>query len=373
MQIYLKVYKFVIIIASLLLTWIGTHSKEELIMCTLLFEELSMKWLETATIGVSYSWEKALKSMVGHLNDHFKGVTIDAIKPADMALLIKDLSKKNPNTNKPASKKTLKTLNQTAYRIFDYAIENDYLSKNPAEKSQKRIPKTAPTKIVEPLSDTQQSYIMDFENPTKIAVVIMMFMGLRIGELLALEWKDFDFDDLTVFINKSCSRVSSNYYTVKPGTKNGKNRKIAIPRSIVDYLETQRLRSVNSLVMPNKSGSLHTVSTWKREWKTYQNNLNYYVYSQKCMQKGIQPKNKYCPTGIPDMGVTFNAHQLRHTYATMLYKSNVDVLTAKELLGHSDVKTTLGIYTHLDEKYKKINIIKFDNYIQAELLKASSL
>ena len=73
------------------------------------------------------------------------------------------------------------------------------------------------------------------------------------------------------------------------------------------------------------------------------------------------------------MNVRFNAHQLRHTFATMLYLSGVDVLTAQELLGHADAKTTLNIYTDLDKKFKKINIIKFDHYIQNELLKVSSL
>lgn len=47
----------------------------------------------------------------------------------------------------------------------------------------------------------------------------------------------------------------------------------------------------------------------------------------------------------------------------MLYKSNVDILTASSLLGHSDVKLTLSIYTHLDEKYKQINISKLNDYI----------
>ena len=54
---------------------------------------------------------------------------------------------------------------------------------------------------------------------------------------------------------------------------------------------------------------------------------------------------------------------LRHTYATMLYFSGVDLLTAQKLLGHADVTTTLKIYTHLQEKTEKISIEKFDTFI----------
>ena len=73
------------------------------------------------------------------------------------------------------------------------------------------------------------------------------------------------------------------------------------------------------------------------------------------------------------MKIKFNAHQLRHTFATMLYLSKVDILSMKELMGHSDIQTTLGIYTHLSEKFKKISIVQYDDYIQNELLMASSL
>ena len=56
-------------------------------------------------------------------------------------------------------------------------------------------------------------------------------------------------------------------------------------------------------------------------------------------------------------------HRLRHTYATLLYSSGVDLLTAKELLGHSDVSTTLKIYTHLEKTVINISIKKLEIYI----------
>ena len=47
----------------------------------------------------------------------------------------------------------------------------------------------------------------------------------------------------------------------------------------------------------------------------------------------------------------------------MLYMAGVDVLTAKELLGHTDIKTTLGIYTHLDAKFKTKSVDKLNAYL----------
>ena len=59
----------------------------------------------------------------------------------------------------------------------------------------------------------------------------------------------------------------------------------------------------------------------------------------------------------------FSAHWLRHTYATMLYLAGVDIMTAKEQLGHADIKTTLAIYTHLDQQYKRKSMTKLDAYL----------
>ena len=58
-----------------------------------------------------------------------------------------------------------------------------------------------------------------------------------------------------------------------------------------------------------------------------------------------------------------SAHCLRHTYCTILYEAGVDVLTAKELMGHADITTTMGIYTHLREEREKKSITKLDDYL----------
>ena len=63
------------------------------------FSEISRKWLENAVIGVSFSWDEELKSIVGHLNKALGKKKIDDIKASDIEFLIKTLSVKNPNTN----------------------------------------------------------------------------------------------------------------------------------------------------------------------------------------------------------------------------------------------------------------------------------
>jgi integrase len=75
------------------------------------------------------------------------------------------------------------------------------------------------------------------------------------------------------------------------------------------------------------------------------------------------PKSKYAPQKVDFVIPRFTAHWLRHTFITLMYLSGVDILTAKEQAGHSSIKTTMEIYTHLDNKFKKASMAKMDDYL----------
>jgi integrase len=76
-----------------------------------------------------------------------------------------------------------------------------------------------------------------------------------------------------------------------------------------------------------------------------------------------RPKSKFDPGGVPLSIEPFTPHQLRHTYATMLAEAGTQPKTAMELLGHADIKTTLQIYTHVDETAKQKAVTDFDKYL----------
>lgn len=79
-------------------------------------------------------------------------------------------------------------------------------------------------------------------------------------------------------------------------------------------------------------------------------------------------KHKYAPSKVPMLIPQITPHMLRHTFATLLYLSGVDVLEAKEQLGHKDVQTIWNIYTHLDSSHKKKSLSKLDEYLKASAI-----
>ncbi len=327
------------------------------------FVELADMWyLQKLSEGLCYAYQKELQNSINHLNAFISDRCIDEIKPLDIDRIIISRANFNPNTHKGMSKKCLKDLLNTAKAIFDFAIDNDFIIKNPARN--RKIPKNASQHKRRALTDEEQQLIIKTQHRCKIASMLMMFCGLRLGELLALQWSDIDFTDDTIYIRKKMQRTGTNQFTVAPGTKNGKCRKVPIPDKLLEYLKGEKSKAQSIIVCPNKIGELQTPSSWASLWKSYIIALNL-EYSQTT-------QNKFDPKGVPMLLDKITPHMLRHTYTTLLYKSGVDVLVASKLLGHSSVQITLDIYTHLDEEHAQRNISSLNNYIQSNFFNFGS-
>lgn len=326
------------------------------------FRTLAEIWFEQNEQNMCYTYFKALKSLIKYANIQFGSKAITEIKPIEISSLINSLAKKNPHTGKPTAKKSLQTLILTLYRMFDLAIDNDWLIKNPAKNKNKMIPKNAPRKSVTAISKSDQLAIMETPHRCQIAALIMMLMGLRTGELLALEWSDIDLINKKAYIHRHAVKIASNEFVSAEGTKTGSARYVTIPDNLCDYLSFAKRNAVSKYVFPKEDGKINTPSSWKSAWRGYINTLNFAQYAKN------HTASKFNPNGYPKT-IKINPQQLRHTYATLLYISKVDVLTASKLLGHSSAEITLDIYTHLDEKFKTLDISNFNEYLSSDLCK----
>ena len=104
-----------------------------------------------------------------------------------------------------------------------------------------------------------------------------------------------------------------------------------------------------------------TEGGFTRMWESYLSVLN----EQHGQQLG-EKRSRFTPGGIPMTIRNITPHVLRHTYATVLHAAGVDVMTAKEWLGHTDVRTTLSIYTHLDNLTRSADRAKLDAFFGYE-------
>lgn len=321
-------------------------------------KKIAKIWYEQNILGYSYTYKNSVQSAINHMVTFFGDKEIKNIMPIDITTMIIELSKNNPNTGNPMAKQTLRLVVNTSNRIFDFALDNDWISKNPARGKTKSIPRTAPQEEVNGITKTEQILIFNTPHRCRIAALIMMLMGLRTCEMLALQWKNIDFVEKRAFICEHAVKTSNNFYKSNWGSKTDTCRYVTIPNNLCTYLYEEMKKSISNLVFPKTDGSMNTPSSWRSAWNSYNNTLSYHFTEQT--------QSKYSPKGYPKV-IDIKPHQLRHTYATMLYLSGIDALTASKLLGHQSIQMTLEVYTDLDTRFNKIDISGFNDYLSRDL------
>jgi integrase len=307
-------------------------------------------WLASKKFEVSVDRYSSLVSRSALWIDALKNAQISQIKPFELQTILFSISARNPYTDKPMAKKTIRGYVQVINAIFDFAIDNRVINFNPANKL--KSPQAAPSTQRRALNVIERQRIMEFEHRAKPSAMLMMLSGLRRGEVTALQWDDIDFTNNKISVTKSYNFKTKNF----KAPKNGKARVVSVPQILIDYLKT--LSQVSPFVITNAKGKMMTDDSWRRLYQSYMHDMNIeYGFN------GNAP-NKYSPTKIPMLITPFTPHELRHTFCTIMYEAGIDALTAKEQLGHSDIKTTLSIYTHLSNQHKENDIKKLDVFFE---------
>ena len=246
-------------------------------------------------------------------------------------------------------KDTVRKTLQIIKSMLEIAVNNDFVAKNVAKPV--KIP-TFKTKEKRPLSSEEQKIIEESTHKYRDFFVFLLYTGLRKGEVSALTWNDIDFKNGIIKVNKSLSFVS-NKGTLK-STKNGKERIIPMLDKTREILERQKNISKSIYIFHKQDNTMLSDIAIKRMKESFLLSCN------KCIAK----KNKEIKKEedkIPEL--YFTLHQLRHTFCTMLYYSGISSKKAQQIMGHSSLKVTLEIYTHLDEEQENNSTALLNSYI----------
>lgn len=160
-------------------------------------------------------------------------------------------------------------------------------------------------------------------------IFLCLYSGLRIGELLALEWRDIDFVNCTLSVTKTCfdGKDANGVFgriIDKPKTQSS-CRVVPLPKQIMPLLKTVKKKSESHFVIAKGDDGL-LVRTYQRNFTSLLKRLN------------------IAPRGF---------HALRHTFATRAIECGIDVKTLSEILGHKNPMVTLNRYAHSLMEHKK--------------------
>lgn len=239
----------------------------------------------------------------------------------------------------------LKRIKHLIGPCFDYAVEQGVIRKNPCNSVS--IPKESnivvKTKEQFSLSDEEiiafKKAAMIFTSAgvvryrDAIVCVLLVATGLRIGEMLALEWSDINFETNLIHITKT---VQTGLYgdektKTKDGTKTNDGRYLPMNNSIKEYLEL--LRKFDAYHGIKSNLVCCTRSSTPQNPKNLGRSL-----SQLCKRAGISEN--------------VTPHTLRHTFGSTLIRNHIGVEIVSQLLGHANIMITYNKYIHIIKEQK---------------------
>ena len=269
-------------------------------------------------------------------NNHIKGTKIAS---CPVSKLNYNLIQRHFNTLADQSKSMVDTQKSLFSKALIHARRCGYITQNPMPLIELKFKEPEEEKE-DILSYSDLERIIDYmiePRPNKIqfngysyavATYIGYYLGLRIGEILALEKEDFDLDGGFVEVHRKVESIAlrkkDQFATERMKTK-GSKAKLPVPKPLIEILEAWFAYDPFDLVCPDANGDYILQA----------------VYRKHCRKAGDK------------IGIDFHPHLLRHTYVSMIVASGADIKTASKLARHSNIQTTLQVYTHSSDQSKK--------------------
>jgi len=280
----------------------------------------------------------------GHLIPRIGAVRLSALRPDQVQRCCAEMLDAGLS---PASVRKAHVVLHSALR---HAVRMRLITRNPSDDLM--LPKVRRPEI-KALTDEEIGAMLAAAEgrPVAVPLLVLVSLGVRRGELLALQWADVDLEVRTVSVRRTLEESSAGVHLKEPKTVRS-SRTIALPASTVAALRAhhaaqQRARLAGGkafnkldLVFPSPDGEPWKPSAFASNTRT--------VFKKA--------------------GLTCRLHDLRHTHATMLLRQGVHPKVVQERLGHANVSITLDIYSHCTANMQQEAAAKIDEALRGVLV-----
>lgn len=323
-------------------------------------------WLKT------YKWNKIEPSSYTRLyrvydcqirNSTIGSKPIGKIETKDIQKLIDDHANP-PNKNiKPLAMSGLKRLIQLLRPCFKKAIEEEIIYKNPCDNVI--LPKVSciQTETKTQFSLTPQELEMfqktalskykttnEYQSRDAFILLLVVNLGLRVGEVLALEWNDVDFENRIIYINKTVQSNIENFDKIHGNNKT--------------YNRIKKSAKTNAGVRTLQLND--TVMEYMEELKQYDKRNNITSEYIACTTVGTMNCSRNLQRSLDrlvkksDIDRHVTLHTLRHTFGSTLLRNGVNIEVVSKLMGHANISITYNKYIHSikEEEAKAMKMVK---------------
>ena len=258
---------------------------------------------------------------------------------------------------------TIEAVQTVLHQVFQIAVDDEWIEKNPSDHAVKELKRShqLDSKKRMALTKAEQDLLLSFlsENTPNARwypiTAVLLGTGMRVGEATGLRWCDIDFEENMIDVNHTLVYYSNGNHKCKfaindtktPASKRLIPMTTPVRDAFLQEKEVQELLGVvcnatidgyTDFVFLNRFGGLHTQGTLNKVYKRIIRDCNDAEFLKSENPSVLLPN--------------FSSHMLRHTFATRLCESGMNMKLIQDILGHSGISTTMDIYAHVTKEAK---------------------
>lgn len=273
---------------------------------------------------------------------------------------------------------TIDNIHTVLHQVLEFGVEDEYLRTNPSDNALRELKRAHNNDsekrraLTVPEQDLFEKYLSgkgQYQRWYPIFTV-MMWTGMRVGEITGLRWSDIDFEDESININHTLVYFNKggpercDYAVNTPKTKAGVRIIPMLPKVKEAFIMEKEYQEVSGLtckavvdgysdfIFVNRFGGVQHQGTLNKALRRIIRDCNYEVLD----------KGKEDTITLP----RFSNHSLRHTFTTRMCEAGVNIKAMQDILGHADAETTLQIYADATNELKKSEMISFEAFFKAK-------
>lgn len=313
-------------------------------------DDLYIKW-KSLKRGIKDNTFKNYQYLYEYfVSDQLGAILISNLKKSDIRSFYNYLAEE-----RHVKVSTIDSIHTVLHQVLQIALDDEYITNNPSDNALKELKqsRTEGKKTNKALTLNEQLLFEKFlETSSRYkgwypVFITMLWTGLRVGEITGLRWEDIDFENDTINVNHTLV-----YYDTR--TQNGVTFAINTPKTKAGERIVPLLPRVKEALLMEKERQTELDIICKSKIDGYTNFifLNRFgnVFHQGTLNKALKRIVRDCNFAVLDgiiksevMLPNFSNHTLRHTFTTRMVETGTNMKAMQEILGHSDISTTMNL------------------------------